>query len=42
VSAAAARRRALSHPFEFSTAGWQVAVAYEGLSWKRVRCYGWC
>lgn len=42
VITAAARRRALSDPFEFSTAGWQVAVAYEGLPWKRVRCYGWC
>lgn len=42
VIAPAARRRALSHPFEFSTAGWQVAVAYEGLPWKRVNCEGWC
>jgi hypothetical protein len=42
VIGAAARRRALSHPFEFSTAGWQAAVAYGGLPWKRVRCYGWC
>lgn len=42
VITAAARRRALSHPFEFSMAGWQVAVAYEGLPWKRVSCEGWC
>ena len=37
-----ARRRALAHPREFSTAGWQVAVSYDGLPWKRVSCEGWC
>jgi hypothetical protein len=38
----AARRRALAHPLEWSPAGWQVAVSYEGLPWKRVTCEGWC
>jgi len=38
----AARRRALSHPFEFNKPAWQVAVSEEGLAWKRVRCEGWC
>jgi hypothetical protein len=38
----AARRRALAHPLEWSPAGWQVAVSYEGLPWKRVSCDGWC
>jgi hypothetical protein len=36
------RRRALAHPLQFSTAGWQVAVSYDGRPWKRVNCSGWC
>ena len=36
------RQRALARPLGFSLAGWQVAVSYEGLSWKRVDCAGWC
>jgi hypothetical protein len=38
----AALHRALAHPLEWSPAGWQVAVSYEGLPWKRVTCEGWC
>jgi hypothetical protein len=34
--------RALANPFEFSDAGWSVAVAYPGETWKRVDCNGWC
>jgi hypothetical protein len=33
---------ALADPFEFSPAGWMVAVAYPGTTWKRVACQGWC
>jgi hypothetical protein len=36
------RRRALARPLEFGPAGWQVAVSYDGLPWKRVDCAGWC
>jgi hypothetical protein len=32
------RRKALAHPFEFSAAGWSVAVAYTGHLWKSVPC----
>ncbi|MEA2461385.1 MAG: hypothetical protein QOH90_1562 [Actinomycetota bacterium] len=42
VISAADRRRALAHPLRFSTAGWEVAVSYEGHPWKRVDCAGWC
>lgn len=42
VITAADRRRALRHPLAFSRAGWQVAVTYDGLPWKRVACDGWC
>jgi hypothetical protein len=42
VITASDRRRALARPFAFSTAGWQVSVAYDGLPWKRVDCAGWC
>jgi hypothetical protein len=34
--------KALAHPLEFSDAGWSVAVAYPGQTWKRVDCSGWC
>jgi hypothetical protein len=33
---------ALGNPFEFLPAGWVVAVAYPGTTWKRVACQGWC
>jgi hypothetical protein len=42
VISAAARRQALAHPLQFSTAGWMVAVAFPGHTWKRVACRGWC
>jgi hypothetical protein len=42
VITAAARKKALSEPQKFSKAGWQVAVTYMGLPWKRVSCNGWC
>ena len=42
VISAAARRKALSYPLQFSTAGWQVAVAFPGHAWKRVPCAQWC
>jgi hypothetical protein len=32
------RRKALAHPFEFTDAGWSVAVAYTGHFWKSVPC----
>jgi hypothetical protein len=42
VISAAARRKALAYPLQFSTAGWQVAVAFPGHAWKRVPCAQWC
>jgi hypothetical protein len=42
VISAAARRKALAQPLQFSTAGWQVAVAFPGYAWTRVPCAGWC
>jgi hypothetical protein len=42
VISAAARRKALARPLQFSTAGWQVAVAFPGHAWKHVSCNGWC
>jgi hypothetical protein len=36
------RRQALAHPYEFSVAGWEVAVAYTDSTWKRVPCGRWC
>lgn len=36
------RREALRHPWEFSTAGWMVAVSYPGTKWNQVACQGWC
>jgi hypothetical protein len=42
VISAAARRKALAFPLKFSTAGWQVAVAFPGHAWKRVPCAQWC
>ncbi|MDX6375639.1 MAG: hypothetical protein QOD98_4627 [Nocardioidaceae bacterium] len=36
------RQSALADPLEFSTAGWQVSVAYDGLAFTRVPCDGWC
>jgi hypothetical protein len=34
--------KAVANRFEFSDAGWSVAVAYPGETWKRVDCSGWC
>jgi hypothetical protein len=34
----AEKQRALARPLQFSTAGWMVAVAYPGHTWKRVPC----
>jgi hypothetical protein len=42
VISAAAKRQALAHPLKFSLAGWMVAVAFPGHTWKRVPCAGWC
>lgn len=42
VITAAAKRQALAKPLDFSTAGWQVAVAFPGHTWKRVPCKNWC
>jgi hypothetical protein len=42
VITAAARRQALAHPLQFSTAVWMVSVAYPGHSWKPAPCNGWC
>lgn len=36
------RREALRHPWDFSTAGWMVAVSYPGTTWNQVACQGWC
>jgi len=36
------KRRALAHRLRFSAAGWMVAVAFPGHSWKRVPCAQWC
>jgi hypothetical protein len=36
------RREVLRRPWEFSTAGWTVAVSYPGTKWNRVVCQGWC
>jgi hypothetical protein len=36
------RKAALAAPHVFSTAGWQVAVTYDGLPWRSVPCQGWC
>jgi hypothetical protein len=36
------RREALRHPWDFTTAGWMVAVAYPGTKWAGVACQGWC
>lgn len=32
------RAQALAHPFDFSHAGWMVAVAYPGRLWTRTAC----
>jgi hypothetical protein len=42
VISAAAKRQALVQPLKFSVAGWMVAVAFPGHTWKRVPCAGWC
>jgi hypothetical protein len=35
------RREALRHPWDFTTAGWMVAVTYPGTTWNQVACQGW-
>ena len=37
----ALKHEALADPLNFHTAGWMVAVAYSGHSWRHVAC-GWC
>ncbi len=37
-----ATRAARAKPFEFSSAGHMVAVAYTGHTWVRVECESWC
>jgi hypothetical protein len=36
------RREALASPKDFTTGSWMVSVAYEGTTWNRVPCDGWC
>jgi hypothetical protein len=39
----AQRREALAgSPEDFTTGSWMVNVAYQGTTWKRVPCEGWC
>lgn len=42
IISATDRKAALAAPHDFSTAGWQVAVTYDGLPWHTVPCQGWC
>jgi hypothetical protein len=42
VISKAARRETLAHPGKFTEAIWMVSVAYEGTTWHRVDCEGWC
>jgi hypothetical protein len=42
VLAAALKQQALADPLNFHTAGWEVAVAYSGHSWRRASCGRWC
>jgi Tol biopolymer transport system component len=42
VISAEDRQAALANPLDFSTAGWQVSVAYGGRPWHRVPCGAWC
>jgi hypothetical protein len=39
---ARSKRAALARPLVFSTAGWMIAVALPGGTWKRVPCNQWC
>jgi hypothetical protein len=32
---------ALADPFGVTRAGWIVALAYPGTTWKKVACQGW-
>ena len=36
------RRETLASRQDFTTGSWMVSVAYEGTTWKRVPCEGWC
>ena len=42
VITTAQREEALAKPGKFTDAGWMVAVAVPGTSWKRVDCGFWC
>ncbi len=42
VISAALKKQALAHPLNFSAAGWMIAVALPGGTWKRVSCDTWC
>jgi hypothetical protein len=39
---AALKQEALADRLDFHSAGWMVAVAYNGHPWKRVACRSWC
>jgi hypothetical protein len=36
------RRETRASRQDFTTGSWMVSVAYEGTTWKRVHCEGWC
>ena len=38
----ALKEEALSHPLDFTAAGWALTMSYPGETWKRVDCSGWC
>lgn len=38
----ALKQEARADPLNFHAAGWMVAVAYSGHSWRRVACGKWC
>jgi len=42
ITQAMKKDEALANPFQFTDAGWAVAVAYPGEEWKRVSCGNWC
>jgi hypothetical protein len=35
-------QEALTHPLDFTAAGWALTMSYPGEVWKRVDCSGWC
>lgn len=36
------KQEALTHPLDFTAAGWALTMSYPGQVWKRVDCSGWC